>query len=326
MVKLERSYPVSAPNVRSSLERAMTIRTSLRILSAVVFVLALGFASPRGAGAQEFNCSVTLDYRSLSGSDFTFLEDLKDRVQEYINQNTWTDDRFLETERIDCTIQVVIEEATSLTRFRARLILASRRPIYNTTQYSTVVQFNDSNWQFNYAQGQPLVFDLETYDPLTSVLDFYAYVMLGYDYDTFEERGGTKHFEMARRIAERAQSQSAPGWSQIGDDRGRMNLITQILDPRFRVLRTAYFEYHYGGLDHFVAKAETARASVLAVLQRLEEFFDQVNRQYAIDLFFSAKSSELASVFQGSPQSSAAYDLLTELDPAHTSDYQVLVR
>ncbi len=304
----------------------MIYRTLLRLFPILVFAAAIGLASPVSVAAQEFNCSTTVDYSSLSGSDYTFLADLKDRVSEYVNQRTWTDDRFLEAERIDCSIQMVIEQAVSLTSFRARLILVSRRPIYNTTQNSIVVQFNDSNWEFNYAQGQPLVFDLETYDPLTSVLDYYAYVMLGYDYDTFDERGGTEFFETARRIAERAQSQSAPGWSQIGDDRGRMNLITQILDPRFQVLRSAYFNYHYGGLDRFVTEAETARAAVLAVLEDLDDFFDQVNRQYALDLFFSAKSSELASVFQGSPQSTAAYDLLTQLDPAHTSDYQAMVR
>jgi hypothetical protein len=150
--------------------------------------------------------------------------------------------------------------------------------------------------------------------------------MLGYDYDTFSELGGTPHFERARRIAERAQSQSAPGWSQIGSDRGRMNLITQILEARFRPMRTAYFEYHFNGLDRFVVETESARESVLAVLQSLQEFFDDVNRQYAADLFFLVKSGEITSVFDGSQISTAAYDLLTQLDPAHTSDYQTLVQ
>lgn len=304
----------------------MILRTPHRLFAALIVAVLLGFGAARPAAAQEFNCSVTVDYSNLAGSDFTFLGEMKDRIEEYFNQQVWTDDRFLESERIECTAQVIFEEAVSLTSFRARLIVASRRPIYNTTQYSTVVQFNDSEWQFNYAQGQPLVFDLETYDPLTSVLDFYAYVMLGYDYDTFSELGGTPHFDAARRIAERAQSQSAPGWSQIGSDRGRMKLISQILDPRFRVLRKAYFDYHFAGLDHFVTETQSARTSVFNVLETLNDFFDEVSRQYAIDLFFSAKSSELASVFQGSQLSSQAYDLLTQLDPAHMSDYGVLVR
>lgn len=295
--------------------------------AAAAFTLLIGWMAvlPRTADAQEFNCSVSVDYSTLTGSDFGFLGDLERQLEEYVNQRSWTDDRFSQSERIECTMQVTVEEAISLTSFRARLILALRRPIYNTTQHTTVVRFNDDSWQFNYSQGQPLVFNLEQYDPLVSIIDYYVHVMLGYDYDTFSEFGGTPHYETARRIAERAQSQSAAGWSQIGSDRGRMNLITQILDPRLRPLRRAYFDYHYGGLDRFSTEADEARTTVLNVLASLDELNDEVARQYATDLFFSAKYTEMPSVFEGWQRSSEAYQYLTRLDPSHTSEYQELV-
>ena len=299
----------------------------MQLLRFVVPALfATAFLAPNGAYAQEFNCSVSVNYSQLSGSDFTFLGDLQLDIDEYMNKQRWTEDTFQENERIECAIQVLFQESISLTSFQARLIVVSRRPTYNTTHSSVVVQFNDDNFQFNYAQGQPLVFNLEQYDPLSSVLDFYAYVMLGYDYDTFSVLGGTRYFEIARRVAERASSQSAPGWSQVGSDRGRMNLVTQILDPRFRPLRKAYFDYHFNGLDRFVSETDAARNSVLEVLQSLEVLFDDVARQYALDLFFSAKYTELASIFEQSPRGAEAYDLLTQLDPSHTSDYQRLVQ
>lgn len=282
-------------------------------------------AAPRAASAQEFDCTIDLDFSTLTGSDYGFLNDLEQRVDEYINQRSWTEHRFRENERIQCTISIVVEEALSLTSFRARLIVALRRPIYNTTQHTTVVQFNDPDWQFNYAQGQPLVFNLEQYDALTSILDFYAFVLLGYDYDTFSREGGTRYFEQARRIAERAQSQAATGWSQIGSDRGRMSLITQILDPRFEPLREAYFDYHFGGLDRFAADTDAARTTILGVLESLDGLFDQVSRQYALDLFFSAKYTELPDIFDGWGRGADAYDILTQLDPAHTSDYEQIV-
>lgn len=295
--------------------------------AAAVLALLLGglMLLPGAVSAQEFNCAVTVNYSTLTGSDFGFLSQLEDRIEEYVNQRSWTEDRFRENERIECTMQITVEEAISLTNFRARLIIASRRPIYNTMQHSTVVQFNDDSWQFSYAQGQPLIFNLEQYDPLVSIIDFYVFVMLGYDYDTFSEFGGTRYFEQARRIAERAQSQSAPGWSQVGSDRGRASLITQILDPRMRPLRKAYFDYHLGGLDRFVADTDAARSTILNVLASLDELFEDVARQYAIDLFFSAKYTELASVFDGWQRSSEAYDYLSSLDPSHTSTYEALV-
>ena len=295
----------------------------LTFLVVVVFVVG-GLSSPQ-VTAQEFNCSVDVEYGTLTGSDFGFLENLEQRIEEYINQRSWTNDRFRADERIECDMNVVVEEATTLTSFTARFIVALRRPIYNTTQHTTVVQFNDANWQFNYAQGTPLTFNLEQYDPLTSVLDFYAFILLGYDYDTFGLEGGTEFFEQARRIAERARSQSAPGWSQIGSDRSRMSLVTQILDPRMEPLRQAYFDYHFGGLDRFVADTDAARSTILGVLTSLNSLFDQTSRQYALDLFFSAKYSELPDIFDGWSRSAEAYDLLTQLDPAHTSDYERLV-
>lgn len=294
-------------------------------VAALLGLLVVGGGVVRPAAAQEFNCSAAVDISQLSGNDFGFLRDLEQHVEEYINNQTWTEDRWREEERIDCTIQITFEQATTLTSFSARLIIASRRPIYNTTQHSIVAQFSDPSWQFNYVQGAPLIFNPDQYDPLASVLDFYAYLMLGYDYDTFSDLGGTRYFERARRIAELAEGQSAPGWSQVGSERGRGDLIEQILDPRFRSLRRAYFDYHFQGLDHFVTATEEARASILSVLQALDELSDQVNRAFVLDLFFSAKYQELAALFLDSQLSTQAYDLLSGLDPAHMTEYNKLV-
>ncbi len=297
----------------------------LRSAGVLLVISVIAVASIRSVRAQEFDCSVTVNYSNLTGSDFGFLDELERRAEEYVNQRSWTEHRFRENERIECTMQIAVEEAISLTSFRARLVVALRRPIYNTTQHTVVVQFNDPNWQFNYAQGQPLTFNLERYDPLTSVLDYYAYVMLGYDYDTFSLEGGTPYFRQARRIAERARSQSAPGWSEVGSDRSREALVTQIMDPRFEPLREAYFNYHFGGLDRFVADTDASRATILGVLESLDALFDDVSRQYVLDLFFSVKYAELPDIFDGWSRGAEAYDLLTRLDPAHTSDYEELV-
>ena len=281
---------------------------------------------PRPAAAQEFDCDVSVNYQQLSGNEFGFLDELEERIEEYINDRAWTQDTFLEQERINCQIQVTFEEALSLTSFRARLVVATRRPIYGTPSVTTVVQFNDENWQFNYAQGAPLIFNLEAYDPITSVLDYYAYIMLGYDYDTFSAMGGTPHFEQARRIVDRAISAGAGGWSEIGNQRTRQSLVTQLLDRRFDPLRQAYFGYHYGGLDRFVAETEAARQNVLAVLQDLDALYDEVSRSYVIDLFFSAKYQELAALFEESQLSGPAYDLLSQLDASHLSEYNRLMQ
>ena len=153
------------------------------VVGTFVAVCACAWAQP--VDAREFRCTAQVNYRQLEGSGFTFLDDLPLLIEDYINKNNWTDDTFEPEELIECSIQVVISENMTLTSFRAQIIVTSTRPIYGTTAKTTVLQVNDDQWEFTYSQGTPLIFETERFDPLASVLDFYAYIMLGYDYDTF---------------------------------------------------------------------------------------------------------------------------------------------
>lgn len=303
----------------------MAVSQLLKLASVLLVLAILVGSSPRTVAAQELNCVVRVDYSKLSGgSDYGFLNEFQQRVEEHMNDQRWTDDDFREFEQIECQVQINFEEALSLTSFRAGIIVAARRPIYGTPQTTTVIQFSDTDWQFNYSQGTPLNMDKERYDPITSVLDFYAYLILGYDYDTFSELGGTPYFERARRIAERAQVQNAPGWSVIGSDRGRVTLITQLLDPTFKPLRSSYYAYHFGALDRFTRDPDAARQTVYEQLEILRELYDQLGRRYAIDVFFNAKYSELTAIFLQSRLSNQAFGLLTNLDSAHMTEYNKL--
>lgn len=275
---------------------------------------------------QELDCRVQIDRSQLSGSEYAFLDDLERRVEEYMNTQSWTEDQFLPFEQIACSMQIVILEAVSLSEFRARLIVTSRRPIHDTAQSTVVVRLNDPEWQFEYSRGSSLTYDLNRYDPLTSVLDFYAYVMLGYDYDTFSELGGTAHFETARRIADEAKNSGDPGWSTVSSDRNRRQLIDELLAQRHQPLRRAYYQYHRKGLDRFVKAPQEARKDILGVVETLQKVSQSVSASYPLDLFFSTKYQELTAVFTEGELGNRAYNLLTQIDPSHSSEYNKLVQ
>ena len=261
----------------------------------------------------------------MSGSDYTFLDELEQRTVEYINMRRWTDDRFEEEERINCSMQIAFTEAITLTQFRARLVLSSTRPIYGSAQRTQVLTISDEDWQFEYSQGTPLIFQPDKYDPITSVLNYYAYMMLGFDYDTFDELGGQPHFEKARTIALTAQNTGAVGWSSLGGDQSRGELISNVMDPRFSVLRTAYFDYHYSCLDNFIENTDDARQVMLSIVRDLATLREDVTRAYYLDQFYSAKYKEIVGVFQGSQEASQAFDDLSKADPAHLSDYTSMI-
>ena len=278
--------------------------------------------------AQEFNCTVSVDRSQLQGDEYSFLDELRDDVTRYFNNRAWTEDVFLDRERIDCSIQIVLNEAEGLSLFRGKIVVRASRPIYGTAQPTTLLLISDDAWNFTYTRGQSLVYDPERYDAFLSVLDFYAFTILGYDYDSFSSLGGTPYFEQARRIAERARSDAgAVGWgNEFGEERSRFDLVRELLDPAFLPLRRAHFTYHYDVLDHFLIEPEQSWEQATEVLRALNELFLQFNaRRYASDVFFTAKFNELAALFAEAPQRSEAYALLSEMDPAHLSSYDALV-
>lgn len=293
----------------------------------VLFLLFVGGASaPHSASAQEFDCEVDTNVDRVDSAIREMLANFAPSIEEYLNDRVWTDDRFLPNERIDCQVTVLFQEAITQSRFDARLAITLRRPIYGTAQMTPTVRIAEDEWQFTYTQGQPITHTAQGYDEITTILDFYAYVMLGYDYDTFSRLGGTAWFEEARSIAERARSLGQSNWNTSIDGRGRMDLVSTLLDSRYHPIREAYFDYHYGGLDHFSKDPVEARATILGGLEQIADVQSNFGRGYLSDLFFSTKNQELAAVFSGSDVDEEAYDLLTNMDPSNSNTYSAIVQ
>ena len=299
----------------------------VRIPAAVWGLAVLGtllLASP--ADGQELRCRVQIDDSQISGaeSEFDFLDDLERQIREYMNQRSWTDDAFLPHERISCSLQIVLQESISLSEFRARLVVTTRRPIYGTSQSSVVARVNDPEWRFEYSRGSSLNHDLDRYDPLTSVLDFYAYLILGYDYDTFSPLGGTPFFDRAQTVADQAEGSGDPGWSSVGTQQTRVQLLSNLRAQRHEPLRRVYYKYHRKGLDRFVQETEAARKTLMEVLRTLRTLRDRLSQSYALNLFFATKNQELTAIFEESDLEGQAQGLLIQMDPSHSSQYNRL--
>lgn len=297
---------------------------------AAVLLAAVGLAAP--AGAQELNCQVTLNRDAVTGTEFGYLDELRTEVFRYLNSRAWTDDVYRAEERIDCQVQITLTGNISQTDFNAQLVVQASRPIYATGQRTTTLRVADNNWAFSYVRGQNLIHDPNRFNELTTVLDFYANVILGYDYDSFSELGGTRYFERALRIAELARSDTdaslpGAGWFGAGsEDRARFTLVNELLDPVFEPVRQAQFDYHFGVLDHFTIRHEQAWEDAIATLGALHELYLQMNRRrYVTDVFFGAKYQELTQLFMDAPQRNEAYALLSEMDAAHLGTYDALV-
>ncbi len=297
------------------------MRTAL-VISTFIFFLLPGTA----AAAQVFEVSVDINTAQISTTDYDYLEQLGPMIKEYLETNSWSDDRFAEMERIRINIQVVINSVDDRL-FTTTMLLSSERPIYNTLQITPVLIITDNNWVFDFGPNHNLLFDTYQYDPLASVLDFYANLVLGYDYDTFSELGGEEFFRNARRIADMGESAGA-GWTTAGSRRSRSDLITQLLNPDYEDFRKALYRYHRHGLDLFTQNPDQSRDNILEAFQMIHQSQRRTTARYPFDLLFSAKHREFRAVFMDADTERRleAYNMLITIDDSRISEYERLQR
>jgi len=288
---------------------------------------ALLLADAKTLHAQEFNCDVNLNTRQISGSAYEYVTELEGDLESYINENRWTDDRFEEHERIRCQIQVVLTSADDQFNYTAEAFFSIRRPIYNTVQESAMVVLSDNSWAFNYPRNKNLVFDELQFDELTSFIDFYMYVILGFDYDSFSRLGGSRYFSKAQDIFELGRNSGAAGWGRsIGAQRNRNGLISDLQNPNYAPLREAVYRYHRFGLDQFTLNSRASIDEVVEVIRSLEETKRRTSNNYLFDIFFDTKYNEIVALLQTADVQTRleAYNLLRSVDPAHSSAYERL--
>lgn len=287
----------------------------------------LGMILPAGLMAQEFDCDVSINDRQISGVSYDYVSELETDLENYINGYRWTNDRYQDFERIKCSMQIVLTGVDTNFNYTAEIALTMRRPIYNTNQESLAILFSDNNWRFYYPQNKNMVHDELQFDDLTSFVDFYVYVMLGFDYDSFEELGGSRFYGEAHTVFELGQNSGSQGWGRsIGAQRNRYGLITGITSPANEDFRRAIYRYHRFGLDQFTMQPAESRNEVLTALELIRENKQLTNNNYLFDIFFSSKYTEIVAIFRDADAEirTRAYNLLRNVDPAHTSEYEKL--
>lgn len=304
----------------------MESKVQIRLLKICVFFL-LAALSTNPAAAQEFNCEVNINSRQISGTAYDYVSELKNDLENYINGYRWTDDRYREQERIACGLQVVLTGVDNNFNYTAEVVITLRRPIYNTNRQSLVLLINDNNWRFSYPQNEALIHDELQFDDLTSFIDFYAYIMLGFDYDTFEELGGSQFYNEAQSVFELGQNSGTQGWGRsIGAQRNRFGLISDLMNPAYEDFRRALYLYHRQGLDQFTMNPDSAREQILQSIELIRETKRITNNNYLFDIFFGTKYTEIVALFNdaGPDVRTRAYNLLRDVDPAHSNEYENL--
>lgn len=278
--------------------------------------------------AQELNCKVQVLSQQIQGTDKRVFTTLQTAIFEFMNNKKWTNDQFKLDERIDCSILINVTERPSTDQFIATIQVQSRRPVYKSSYNSVLLNYNDNDFQFTYLENQPLEFNENQFTTnLTSVLGFYAYLIIGMDYDTFSMNGGTTYLQKAQNIVNQAQNTSEPGWRAFESNKNRYWLINNMLDAPFINIRECMYNYHRKGLDEMVSNKEGGRANILEALESLRKVHQARPLSFAMQVFFNAKSDEIINIFSGafSDEKSKVVTLLNDIDPTNSNKYQKIM-
>jgi hypothetical protein len=282
--------------------------------------------------AQELNCqvSVLVDAKvEVSSTEKEIIKQMEQSIFDLMNNTQWTKDKFKTEERIKCNIQIQIREIPSTGTYRGNIQVQSTRPSFNSSYNTLLLNFEDENFAVSFSRNAVLVYAQNQYrDNLTSILAFYAYFMIGLDYDSFSLKGGTPYFIEAQSVVTNAQVGGAPGWkSSESGKRNRFYLVDNILQPVFDPMRECFYMYHRKGIDKLYEDKAAGKKAIYDALNKLTPL--AATRPNAVNLlsFLFCKIPEFKNVFSDSElkEKQDLVTLLKRLDSANSARYQEIL-
>lgn len=271
--------------------------------------------------AQELNAQVQVNYQNIGGSNLQLYRTLEKSLKDFINNTSWTGKKLQNFEKIKCSFAIVLTEKSG-NNFKGTLVVQSVRPVYGSQYESPILNINDTNFSFEYIENQNMIFNERQFSGknLIDVLSFYVYLILGYDADTFQMKGGTPWFDKAMKITQNSQNQNYAGWSQIESPRNRGVLISSILSEQNSTLRNFYYNYHRTGLDN-LAKADqiSTKQIIASELMKLKFYDNNFQMNYPFNIFIESKKDEIFNIFNsnniGSVNMSELKQLMNTFSP-----------
>ncbi|TGE29905.1 type IX secretion system protein PorD [Hymenobacter metallicola] len=302
-----------------------------KVLIPLLFVLTL---LTRPGQAQEILADVQITAENVNIADRQLVQQMKNDMQAFLNTRAFTNQTYRPEERIRCRIFVGITNVPQTGTYEATARIVSTRPVYGTSYETNLLSFADKRWVFNYSPQNPIDYSENTFvSNLSSLLSFYAYIIIGMDQDSFSRLGGSPYYDRARNILNNAANQTVtneadPAW-QDAESRNRYWLLNNLQDPQLEAFRTGIYAYYRQGLDIFIQKPEEARTSLFTALQGVQQAAIRRPGTLLARAFFDTKSDEISNIFrtaQDQQQKQQVVNMLTEVDPTNSARYQTILR
>ncbi len=279
------------------------------------------------AEAQDLNARVQILSPQIQNTNNKPIEALQQAMAEFLNNRKWSVNELKPQERIDCNIVFNLKEWDGSSNYKGEAQIISSRPVFGTSYNTTLLSVSDKNFEFTYTEGQPLDFSDQNFqNNLSSILAFYAYVIVGLDADSFSKMGGTDYFAKAQTVVNNAQNAPFGGWKAFENLRNRYWISENLQNKTFIPLREALYSYHRQGLDLMSDDINKGRKNIASAIEKLTELDKQKQGSILNNIFFSAKADEIIDIFKKSDplERTKVYNVMVEVDPANASKYEEL--
>ena len=279
--------------------------------------------------SQELRCTVSINRDQVPSANQQTFQSLEQAITELMTTTKWTNLTFAEHERIDCQLMIVCKSVSETGLYTCEATIQASRPVYNTTYTSPLLNLKDKNFSFTWNM-EPLNVQLTTFEAnLPSMLAYYAYLILGYDADSYQRMGGTPYFQQCENIITLCQTASMEsveqvGWQAFERNANRYSLCNNLLDEAFAPIRQYYYEYHRLGLDEMANNISNGRARIASGMKALKDAGKARMKNDILTVFLDSKSDEIVLIFQGGtdPEKDEVFNLLMELDPTRSDNYE----
>ncbi|MBC8319703.1 MAG: DUF4835 family protein [Bacteroidetes bacterium] len=292
------------------------------IIIFVIYILGLmpGFS-------QEFLGNIQIQTQGVEGIDPSVFSNMETSIFEFMNNRVWSSYTYKIEERIEFTMVITVSEVRGSDYFGGTINLVLQRPIFGTDYNSVVINLIDNDIRFEFIPHQPMDFIEGSYtNNLTSILAYYAYIMLGLDFDTYSLEGGTQFYEKAMAVVTAAQNSNEKGWQAFEGPKNRYQLVENLLNPSYNALRKLLYEYHLKGLDIMSNDIIGGRAIIGQTLKNYSTVYNKRSGLYLLQVLTEAKRPEIISIFtEASPaEKTEMINIMKEVDPANGSRYEAV--
>lgn len=272
--------------------------------------------------AQELSCRIQVNTAQIQGTDKTIYDNFNRSVESFINTTQWSNLQLRNNEKIECSM-VFIFKSSEGDQHTCELQIQAIRPVYGTTLTTSLLNMREEI-KFEYSENKVLNYNESVIDDnLTATLAFWSYIILGLDFDSFSNLGGTPFYLKAKEIANMAQGSLGESWAGQ-EDKNHWGWINALSDENQTALRQLAYEYHRLGLDEMHKDAEKGRAQITQAITRLKVAKQLKPRSPLLANFLDSKSDELINIYSKSTvqEKNNIYNLLTEIYPASSNRLQ----